>query len=72
MHPHYLQLMDMVSSLFDRYLFALKVHRSLEHIHSLIDHPEFIFGVGVYATISNCVLGVVLLCKSKSIEGEDN
>lgn len=42
--------------------FSRKKHISLEHIHSLIDHPEFIFGVGIYATISNCVLAVALLC----------
>ncbi|CAF2770421.1 unnamed protein product [Rotaria sp. Silwood2] len=32
-----------------------------EHIHSLIDHPNFILGVGIYATISNCLLGIAIL-----------
>lgn len=32
-----------------------------EHVHSLIDHPEFILGVGVYATISNCLLGAAII-----------
>lgn len=32
-----------------------------EHIHSLIDHPEFILGVGVYATVSNCLLGAAII-----------
>ncbi|CAF4381469.1 unnamed protein product, partial [Adineta steineri] len=33
-----------------------------EHIHSLIDHPRFILSVGIYATLSNCLLGVAILC----------
>ncbi|CAM4919297.1 unnamed protein product [Rotaria socialis] len=32
-----------------------------EHIHSLIDHPYFILGIGIYATISNCSLGLIRL-----------
>ncbi|CAF0959064.1 unnamed protein product [Adineta steineri] len=32
-----------------------------EHIHSLIDHPRFILSVGIYATLSNCLLGVAIL-----------
>ena len=35
----------------------------LEHMHSLIDHPHFILHVGIYATISNCLLGIAILCK---------
>lgn len=40
---------------------------SLEHIHSLIDHPSIILGVGIYATISNFLLGVAILCKFQEI-----
>ncbi|CAM4804974.1 unnamed protein product [Rotaria magnacalcarata] len=32
-----------------------------EHMHSLIDHPYFILGIGIYATISNCSLGLTRL-----------
>lgn len=32
-----------------------------EHHHSLIDHPDFILGVGIYATISNVLLGLGVL-----------
>ena len=46
----------------------------LEHIHSLIDHPYFILGVGFYATISNCLLGIAILCMGRcpSIEMKIN
>ena len=40
---------------------------SLEHIHSLIDNPKFILGVGIYATISNVLLGTAILCKQNSM-----
>ena len=35
----------------------------LDHIHSLIDRPELILGVGIYATVSGCLLGIAILCK---------
>ncbi|CAF3591783.1 unnamed protein product [Rotaria sordida] len=34
-----------------------------EHVHSLIDHPNFILAVGIYATVSNCLLGIAILYK---------
>ncbi|CAM4740320.1 unnamed protein product [Rotaria magnacalcarata] len=42
---------------------ALFTAHGHEHIHSIIDHPKFILGVGLYATISNCLLGVAILYK---------
>lgn len=54
----------MVSTLLEKNSVAVGNYRLLlEHIHSLIDHPYIILGVGIYATISNCVLGVAILCK---------
>ncbi|CAF3055391.1 unnamed protein product [Rotaria sp. Silwood2] len=40
---------------------ALFTAHGHEHFHSLIDHPYFILGVGIYATISNILLGIVIL-----------
>ncbi|UJR09553.1 hypothetical protein I4U23_013789 [Adineta vaga] len=31
------------------------------HNHALIYRPHFIFGIGAYATISNCLLGITML-----------
>ncbi|CAF1049568.1 unnamed protein product [Rotaria sp. Silwood1] len=49
---------------------ALFTAHGHEHIHSLIDHPYFILGLGIYATISNILLGILILysVKSRSIK----
>ncbi|CAF3580458.1 unnamed protein product [Rotaria sp. Silwood1] len=45
---------------------ALFTAHGHEHIHSLIDHPYFILGLGIYATISNILLGILILYSVKS------
>ncbi|CAF1321650.1 unnamed protein product [Rotaria sordida] len=40
---------------------ALFTAHGHEHMHSLIDHPHFILFVGIYATISNILLGIGIL-----------
>jgi hypothetical protein len=42
----------------------------IEHIHSLIDRPYFILGVGIYATVSNCLLGMIILCEFHQTKNE--
>lgn len=57
------KLMDMVSQTrSDRQMIEDICLLYTEHIHSLIDRPLIILGVGIYATISNCLLAIALLC----------
>ena len=35
----------------------------LEHNLNLTNYTHFILGIGIYGTISNCLLGFVILCK---------
>lgn len=38
----------------------------LEHFHSLIDHPQLILAIGIYATISNLFLAIPIICTLNS------
>ncbi|CAF0998217.1 unnamed protein product [Adineta steineri] len=40
---------------------VLHAAHSHQHIRSLIEHPYFVLGIGLYATISNCLLGIIIL-----------